>query len=283
MASTTQKGYVYILVSPSTKYIKIGGTKYAPFKRIREINTCEPYKSLGPWEAHDFREVSDWQKVEYQLHYTFRSKLVKQVAGQRELFELYPVEASEQLEAIDESMIIKKPKVDRMFQDQEFTHYLAKLFRTTTLLNWFNTQGAWTFSLFPGTSGGRYYTININAHEVAYTTNSPSGEVLFNMLNMDKLIRDFKEVRRWVKKHNGYFRDGVYASSLPRSTSVYFEGSFADAMEFLSLDGVRRAIIAYWTESLVELQEKGNLSLHSKHHNWNAVSELKKRIVTGQI
>lgn len=279
----TKKGYVYILVSKNCKYIKIGGTAYAPLKRIKEINTTEPYKSLGVWALSDFREVADWRKVEYQLHYVFRSKLVKKVTGQKELFSLSPFEASEKLDGIDESMIIKKPKVDRMFQDQEFTNFLAKLFRTTTLTNWLDSQGAWTFSLFPGTSGGRYYTINIGTHEVAYASNPRSGELPIFMFNMDKLIRDFKEVRKWVKKHNGLFRDGVYASSLPRSTSVAFEGSFDDAMEFLSLDGVRRAIIAYWTEALVELQEGSHLSLHSKNHNWNAIAEIKKRMDAGLI
>lgn len=281
--TTAQKGYVYILVSPTCKYIKIGGTKFAPLKRIKEINASEPYKHHGPWEAHDFREVSDWQKVETHLHYVFRSKLVKSIANQRELFALSPVEASEKLEAIDPTLIIKKPKVDRMFQDKEFSYYLARLFRTTTLLNWLNSQGAWTFSLFPATNGGRYYTINIASHEVAFATNPKSGELPQFMFNMDKLVRDFREVRRWVKKHRGQFRDGMYESALPRSTSVYFQGTFADAIEFLSLSGVRRAIIAYWTEALVECQEAGRLSVHSKNHNWNAVAELKKRIEAGTL
>ena len=32
-------GYVYILVSDKTPYIKIGGTDYLPEKRCKEINT----------------------------------------------------------------------------------------------------------------------------------------------------------------------------------------------------------------------------------------------------
>lgn len=48
-------GYVYILESPKTELIKIGGSDYPPSKRVKEINSTEPYKSLGPWSLIDFR------------------------------------------------------------------------------------------------------------------------------------------------------------------------------------------------------------------------------------
>ncbi len=67
METESQKsteGHVYILVSPVCEYVKIGGTDYMPLKRIKEINTSESYKSLGPWSLHDFRQVTDWRKVE---------------------------------------------------------------------------------------------------------------------------------------------------------------------------------------------------------------------------
>ena len=73
-------------------------------------------------------------------------------------------------EQIDESLVLKKPKIDRMFQDQEFASFIGTPFRFTGLLNWLALQGAWTFTLFPTTSGGRYYTINIATHEVAYAS-----------------------------------------------------------------------------------------------------------------
>ena len=66
-------------------------------------------------------------------------------------------------------------------------------------------------------------------------------------------------------------------------TSVGFEGEFDTASEFLTLNGVHKALIASWTEALVELQASGKLSVHSQHHNWNAVSELKGRIDAGQF
>lgn len=290
MASEISKrlqGHVYVLVSPVCEYVKVGGTDYAPLKRIKkrikEINLYEPYKTLGPWSLHDFRQVTDWRKVEYSLHYAFRSKLVKSVEGQKELFSISPVEVSKHLERIDGSFVLKKPKIDRMFQDQEFSGFLAKLFRFTAILNWLDLQGAWTFSLFPSTSGGRYYTLNIGSHEVAFATVASNDRLPVHMIHMDRLVHDFKEVSSWVGKRNGCFEDDNYATGLHRSTSVFFEGDFDVALEFLSLNGVRRAIIAYWTEALIELQEKGGLSTYSKHHNWNTVAELKKRITNGRL
>ena len=271
-------GHVYVLTSPVCRYVKIGGTDYAPGKRIKELNSSEIYGSLGPWSLYDFRQVKDWRKVEYALHYTFRSKLVKSVAGQKELFAISPVEASEHLEQIDDALVLKKPKVDRMFQDQEFSHFLGKLFRFTAILNWLDLQGAWTFSLFPATSGGRYYTLNIGLHEVAFTTTPRNGHLPTHMIHMDQMVHDFDEVSSWIRSKSGFLEDDNYASGLYRSTSVFFKGGFDDALEFLSLKGVRRAMIAYWMEALIELQEKGSSSIHAQHHNWNAVAELKKRI-----
>jgi hypothetical protein len=42
-------GYIYVLISQNSPYVKIGGTALSPMKRIKEINNTEPYKSLGPW------------------------------------------------------------------------------------------------------------------------------------------------------------------------------------------------------------------------------------------
>ncbi len=46
-------GYVYILVSDKTPYIKIGGTDYLPEKRCKEINTQPPYclYAHGGWQT----------------------------------------------------------------------------------------------------------------------------------------------------------------------------------------------------------------------------------------
>ena len=61
--SKSKRGYVYVLHSARCDCIKIGGTDYPPLKRIKEINTTEPYKSFGIWTLADFRQVEDWRAV----------------------------------------------------------------------------------------------------------------------------------------------------------------------------------------------------------------------------
>lgn len=280
-SGTNQIGYVYILVSPKSKYIKVGGTDYPPLKRIREINSSEPYKSLGPWHLADFRQVADWRKIESFLHYTFRSRLNNDILGQKELFQISIQEASTKLNEIDPSVIIKRPKIDRMFQDEEFSEYLMKLFKFTGLMNWLDIQGAWTFVLFPTTNGGRYFTLNIGSHEVAFSTLPKKRELPLHMILMDKLILDFSLVKSWVCNHNGQIKEDAYASALPRSTSILFDGSFEDANEFFQLEGVRRALIAYWSEALIALKERKALSIFARHHNWNAIAGIHSRLISG--
>lgn len=276
---TSKEGFVYILVSPKTKYIKIGGTDFPPLKRIKEINLTEPYKSLGPWTLGDFRQVNDWRKVEYNLHYTFRSKKVENIDGQKELFELSLQEASLKLNELDPKEIINKPKIDRMFQDEQLFQYLMKLFKFTGLMNWLDIQGAWTLVLFPGTNGGRYFTINIGPHEVAFSTLKKKSAESVHMILMDKLILDFENVKNWLKNHNGDIKEEAYDKALPRSVSIFFSGNLNVALEFMDLDGIRRAIIAYWMESLIILKEKEVLSSYAKYHNYNAIAELNRRIL----
>lgn len=273
-----KEGYVYILTSPKTDYIKIGGTDYPPLKRIKEINSTEPYKSIGPWSLADFRQVKDWRNVEYNLHYAFRSKLNTEIEKQKELFHVSLIEASSFIESIDPDQIINKPKIDRMFQDESFLWYIVNLFMFTGLMNWLNIQGAWTFVLFPSTSGGRYFTINIGPHEVAFSTLGKRDVAQQNMILVDRLIFDFGEVINWIMDHNGTIKVDQYSTALPRSTSIMFEGSFEDLNEFLKLDGVRRALIAYWNEALINMKEKNIMSVYSKHHNWNAIAKIHQRI-----
>jgi hypothetical protein len=273
-------GYVYVLVSPKTDCIKIGGTDYPPLKRIKEINAAEPYKSLGPWTLADFRQVTNWREVESSLHYTFRSKLNKDIDAQKELFHAAYQDASNKLNQIDPAMLINKPKIDRMFQDEEFSNYLLNLFGFTGLMNWLDIQGAWTFNLFPSTAGGRYFTINIGRHEVAFSTLPLEEKYSIHMILMDNLIYDFRDVAKWLKKHQGGMEKDIYKSALPRSTSARFWGTFDDANEFLTLDGVRRALIAYWSDSLIRMKEKNAQSMFAKSHNWNAVAEIRSRLLT---
>jgi len=279
MADETKAGFVYILTSPKSEYVKIGGTSYLPKKRIQEINVSEPYASYGPWTLHDFRQVEDWRTVEHSLHYIFRDSLVREIPNQKELFHTSPREAARGLEEIDPSLLVYRPKIDRMFQDSQFSSYLMSLFKISGLSNWLDIQGGWTLTLFPSTSGkygSRYFTINIGLHEVAFSIYKDSRQD--NMLYMDSLILDFEDIGKWILAHDGVISENDYKSALPHSLSVYFYGDFSVANEFLSLPGVRRAIIAYWTEALVVLQERDSLSIHSRFHNYNAVAEIVERI-----
>ncbi|MBK8232360.1 MAG: GIY-YIG nuclease family protein [Candidatus Eisenbacteria bacterium] len=273
------RGYVYLLTSPNSDCVKVGGTAALPLKRIREVNATEPYRSLGPWSLEDCREVHDWRAVERHMHYTFRGKLARRPLGQRELFRAAPVVVREQLSALDPSLILRKPRVDRMFQDEEFAWFRMRLFRFTGILTWSDIQGAWTFTLFTQTGRGRYYTINIGPHEVAYATlPGRFGLEPYHAIVMDKLIREFPKVTTWLKRHRGRILSRPYATALPRSVSVGFVGSFESAHEFLSLDGVRRALVAYWSESLIRLQEREVGSMFARYHDWNPVSELRNRL-----
>lgn len=275
-----RSGHIYVLVSPKSEFVKIGGTDFPPNKRIREINGAPPYRELGPWHLADFRQVTDWRKVEAHLHYAFRSLLVMEVSGQKELFRVAPQIVSAKLSGLDPELILKRPTIDRMFQDADFANYLLKLFAFTGLLNWLDIQGAWTFVLFPNTAGGRYFTINIGRHEVAFSQ-LPDNALAnpWHSIIMDRLIYDFAEVRDWLKQHGGDFRDDSYASALPRSVSVNFKANFDGAMTFLNLDGVRRALIAYWAEALIGLKERGSSSMFARYHNWNAVAEIRGRLI----
>jgi hypothetical protein len=57
-----------------------------------------------------------------------------------------------------------------------------------------------------------------------------------------------------------------------------FAGNFESASEFLNLGGVRRALIAYWSEALLQMKEQERLSLYARHHNWNAIARIHRLI-----
>jgi hypothetical protein len=241
-------GCLYILISPNSDCVKIGGTDYPPMKRLKEINSAEPYRSIGPWTLADFRQVSDWRSVESNLHYTFRAHLDKTIERQKELFRVPVHTAIEALDSIDPEKIVNRPKIDRMFQDASFLSYIKRLFVFSGLLNWLDIQGAWTFVLFPATSGGRYFTINIGPHEVAFSTLEKPASPQVNMILLDRLILDFSDAVNWVADHFGRIEIDQYKKALPRATTISFVGSFEEVLEFTRLDGVRRALIAYWNE-----------------------------------
>ena len=273
------QGFVYVLISNNSEHIKIGLTVKPPFMRIREINQSDNYASHGPWELSDFREVYDCSFVERKMHRMFDDRRAKIDTGAEELFSVAPAEARRALESLEPELLVRQEAADRMFVDKDFALYIGKLFAFTGLPAWLNIQGTWTFSLFPSTGGGRYFTINIGRHEVAFSTLSQGvNKFPTHSIVLDKLIYDFDDVQRWLAERSGHFTEDLYKSALPRATSAFFSCEFSEAEKFFMLPGVRRALIAYWTEALIGLRERGSLSLFAKHHNYNAVAQIVERL-----
>ena len=63
------------------------------------------------------------------MHYRFRSALSADIKNQRELFRLSVAEASKALSELRPDEIVCKPKIDRMFQDEDFLAYIVQLQR----------------------------------------------------------------------------------------------------------------------------------------------------------
>lgn len=273
------EGFVYVLISANCEYLKIGLTEKPPLMRVREINQSDNYGATGPWELSDFRQVRNCRHVERLLHAKFELNHVRIDTGADELFRVSPAEARRALEQLEPTLLVRQDLVDRLFVDRDFALYLEKLFAFTGLPAWLSIQGAWTFSLYPGTSGGRYFTINIGTHEVAFTSlPRQTADTPEHCIVMDKLIYDFPEIVSWVKARQGGVNDDPYKMALPRAVSVSFYADFSEAEKFFALSGVRRAIIAYWSEALIRLRERGSMSLHARNHNYNAVAELTERL-----
>jgi T5orf172 domain len=113
------QGFVYILVSPNSSYIKIGGTERPISDRLRGINGTEFYADHGPWELSDFLHVTDWRLVEGAMHKHFAKNNVRNIAGTRELFAIPPHEARKRLRQTDVALRVGHDKTRKIFQNPE--------------------------------------------------------------------------------------------------------------------------------------------------------------------
>jgi len=100
------KGFVYILVSPNSDCIKIGGTERPLDERLRGINGTKSYADHGPWQESDYLHVTDWRLVEKTLHCHFKNRNVRDIAGTQELFRVPPHEARKKLKETDPKLIV---------------------------------------------------------------------------------------------------------------------------------------------------------------------------------
>ncbi|WP_245326705.1 GIY-YIG nuclease family protein [Bradyrhizobium sacchari] len=145
------QGFVYILVSPNSDYIKIGRTERPISERLRGINGGEAYAPHGPWELSDFVHVTDRAIVESAVHRHFSTRNVE-VVGTRELFNVAPHEARERLRSISEPLRVDPARTDQLFRNPDVSLFLFRLFQLSGLFGNFDIQGAWTLSVLPQTT-----------------------------------------------------------------------------------------------------------------------------------
>jgi hypothetical protein len=267
------QGFVYILVSPNSNYIKIGGTEKPISVRLRAINGTMPYADHGPWELSDFLHVTDWQLVERGLHKHFQKVHIKDVMGTRELFDVPPHEARKQLRLTDGTLRIEHDKTQQIFHNRDLSLFLFKLFQLSGLFGNLDIQGAWTLNILPPTWGGLWFTLNIGSHAVAFTPRKLANGKFSHHLSLDRLIVDYPETVIWIGRHNGEVHESPYRGA-KRAVQINFDADFADAEKLFRLPGIRRALVAYWSESLADLRERSAKSSYAKHHSYDAVAEL---------
>ena len=267
------QGFVYILVSPNSNFIKIGGTERPISERLRGINGTQSYAGHGPWQLSDFLHVTDRRLVEGGLHRHFQERNVQDVPGTQELFSVPPYEARRRLRDTDAALRIDYERTEQLFTNRDVRLYLYKLFQLSGLFGNLDIQGAWTLSLLPKTKGGRWFTLNIGPHEVAFSTRKPNNGKFTHYLILDRLILDYPDTIIWIGLRGGEVEEAHYASA-ERAVVVNFEEDFANAEKIFSLSGVRRALIAYWSEALADLRERQASSVFARYHSYDAVSAL---------
>jgi hypothetical protein len=269
------QGFVYILVSPNSSHIKIGGTERPISERLRGINGTESYADHGPWELSDFLHVADWRLVEGGMHRHFSDRNVRDVVGTRELFAVPPHEARIRLRLTDVALRVDHERTEQLFKDRNVGLYLFKLFQLSGLYGSLDIQGAWTLSVLPKTNGGRWFTLNIGPHEVAFSTSRPIDGKFEHYLILDSLILNYPETIIWAGKRDGEVREASYVSA-DRAVTISFREDFANAERIFGLPGIRRALVAYWAEALADLRERNAKSVYARYHSYDAVSELIK-------
>jgi hypothetical protein len=207
------------------------------------------------------------------MHRHFVDRNVRDAAGTRELFAVPPHEARIRLRLTDAALRVDHERTDQFFKNRNVRLYLFKLFQLSGLYGSLDIQGAWTLSLLPKTNGGRWFTLNIGRHEVAFSTYKPMDGKFEHYLILDRLILEYPETIIWIGKHHGEVREASYASA-DRALTISFREDFANAERIFGLPGIRRALIAYWAEALADLRERKAKSVYARYHSYDAVSEL---------
>ena len=268
------QGFVYILVSQNSSYIKIGGTEKPISERLRVINGTASYADHGPWGLSDFLHVTDWRLVEGGLHRHFQKEQIRDVDGTRELFKVPPHEARERLRLTDPALRVGRERTEQVFKNADLELFLYKLFQLSGLFGNLDIQGAWALTLLSQTGGGRWFTLNIGPHEVAFSGRKAFDNKYWHYLILDRLILDYPDTIMWIGKNDGEAYEAPYRTARERAITIGFLADFAGAEKLFGLPGVRRALVGYWFEALADLRERNVKSVYARYHSYDAVSEL---------
>jgi hypothetical protein len=206
------------------------------------------------------------------MHRHFKERNVRAPSA-NELFSVPPHEARKRLRQTSPTLRVDHEKTDALLKNRDVKLFLFRLFEITGLFGNLDIQGAWTLSSMPKTNGGRWFTLNIGSHEVAFSTLKSIDGQYSHFLVMDRLILNYPETILWLGQHGGSVEVAGYSSS-QNALLIRFDQSFADAERFFRLDGVRRAIVAYWADSLADLRERDAKSVYARYHSYDAVAEL---------
>lgn len=239
-------GFVYALRSDTCPFVKIGRSNALPYRRIAELNRDVGYGQFAPWKIVTYLEVENCIEAETFLHRAVRASHVTDLKPCNELFDVPPAKALDLFNTLPSAQIRCYDKVARMQTDAALMDLLKEIFQNTGLNNFLEHQGVWTLSMFPSTSGGRYFTLNIDRHEVAFATLPRNGNPSLFRFVLDPLICEYDGTLDWLSARNGGVFDEGYKSGLDGQCVVEFDGRLADAGDFQQLPGVRRALIAYW-------------------------------------
>ena len=184
-----------------------------------------------------------------------------------------PHDAREKLRLTDGHLRVGQESVEEIFNNQEVRLFLHRLFLLSGLFGCLDLQGAWTLSVLPKTNGGRWFTLNIGSHEVAFSTRKPVQRKFSHFIVLDRLILDYPDTINWISNREGSVREAHYVAA-ERAVIVSFQEDFADAEKFFSLAGVRRALVAYWFDALADLRQRNAKSVFARYHSYNAVAKL---------
>ncbi|MDJ0821260.1 MAG: GIY-YIG nuclease family protein [Paracoccaceae bacterium] len=268
-------GFVYVMRSPATPLIKIGMSGRAPHFRARELTADPEYGQLGPWSVVDYREVTDMRRLERALHRRFAPFNQPLPGGASELFSVSETVACAALIESAETCLAGAKPVGKLRVHPGLMAYLRRLFRETGLEQFLDLQEMWTLSVFNSTAGGRDFTLNIDRHEVALAAPIRGAEVWRFMIYADRKLSSSWAVRRWLRAHRGsrsFFRS--YESARPGGTAILFDATYDDALTFFDLPMMRRALVAYWYDALLNLRDRDKRSFFARFHNHNAVAEI---------